>query len=340
MLHLTVEELYKIAQQLVEGKRGILAADESEGTIKKRFDGISLESTDETRRQYRELLFTTPGIEEFISGVILFDETIQQRSHSGIPFPEILSQRGILPGIKVDRGTVELTNFPNEKTTEGLDGLAQRLSEYKTLGAKFAKWRAVITIGDGFPTLAAIDGNAYLLARYAAICQQTGIVPIVEPEVLMDGNHTIEKCREVTYTTLKSVFNQLSVQKVDFKGMLLKPNMIVAGSESEKASPSQVAEITTKVFAEVLPDELPGVVFLSGGQSPEDSTLNMNEVNKYAQMKWRVTFSFGRALQDPVLKAWSGKNENVEEAQKAFLKRARLNSLASVGQYNLEQEKS
>jgi len=334
-----MEELYTVAAQLVEGKKGILAADESENTIKKRFDAISIASTEETRREYRELLFTTPHIEEFISGVILFDETIKQRSHAGIPFPEMLAQKGILPGIKVDKGTVGLTNFPNEKATEGLDGLSERLAEYKTLGAKFAKWRAVITIGEKFPSQVAIDSNAYLLARYAALCQSHGIVPIVEPEVLMDGGHTLDKCREVTYTTLKSVFLALSAHKVDIKGMLLKPNMVVSGLESgTKATPAEVAETTTKVFALVLPDELPGVVFLSGGQSPEDATLHLNEVNKYAQMKWRVTFSFGRALQDPVLKTWAGNADNKPEAQKAFLKRARLNSLASVGQYTPQME--
>lgn len=334
-----MDELYTIAAQLVEGKKGILAADESVPTIKKRFDAISVSSTEETRREYRELLFTTPGIEEFISGVILFDETIKQRSHSGIPFPEMLAQKGILTGIKVDKGTVELTNFPNEKATEGLDGLSDRLTEYKTLGAKFAKWRAVITIGEKFPSQVAIDSNAYLLARYAALCQSHGIVPIVEPEVLMDGTHSLDKCREVTYTTLKSVFLALSAHKVDIKGMLLKPNMVVSGLGSDtKATPAEVAEMTTKVFAQVIPDELPGVVFLSGGQSPEDSTLHLNEVNKYAQMKWRVTFSFGRALQDPVLKTWAGNADNKPEAQKAFLKRARLNSLASIGQYNPQME--
>lgn len=334
-----MEELHTIAQQLVDGKRGVLAADESDSTIKKRFDGISLVSTPESRREYRELLFTTPGIEEFISGVILFDETIRQRTHAGIPFPELLKQRGILTGIKVDKGTIELTNFPGEKVTEGLDGLGVRLKEYKALGASFAKWRAVIVIGENIPTQVSIDSNAYLLARYAALCQENGIVPIVEPEVLMDGNHTIEKCREVTYVVLKSVFGQLSAQKVDIEGMLLKPNMVVPGIDSpEKVSPTTVAEVTTKVFAQVIPDELPGVIFLSGGQSPLDSTLNLNEVNKFAQMKWRVTFSFGRALQDPVLQTWKGSPDNKAEAQQALLKRARLNSLASVGQYTPDME--
>jgi fructose-bisphosphate aldolase class I len=339
MLPNNMEELYKTAQKLVEGKKGILAADESDNTIKKRFDAISVPSTEETRREYRELLITTPGIEEFISGVILYDETIKQRSHAGIPFPEILSQKGILTGIKVDKGTVDLANFSHEKATEGLDGLGVRLDEYRALGAKFAKWRAVITIGEGIPTQVAIESNAYLLARYAALCQVHGIVPIVEPEVLMDGSHTLDKCREVTYITLKSVFQALSAHRVDTKAMLLKPNMIVSGLTSPaKAQPSDIATTTTKVFAEVIPDELPGVVFLSGGQSPEESTVNLNEINKYAQMKWRATFSFGRALQDPVLKLWNGNAENKAEAQKVFLKRARLNSLASVGQYTPQME--
>lgn len=329
-----------VAQALVYGQKGILAADESDKSIKKRFDAISLESTPETHREYREILFSTPGIEQYIAGVILFDETIRQRTHSGIPFPELLSQKGIIPGIKVDKGTIELANFPNEKVTEGLDGLKDRLLEYKSLGAKFAKWRAVLTIGEGIPTQAAIDTNAHVLARYAAICQSIGVVPIVEPEVLMDGKHPIEKCREVTYTTLKSVFSQLSMQKVDFSAMLLKPNMIVAGKDlPEKAPAHQVAELTVKVFAEVIPDEVPGVVFLSGGQSAEDATVNLSEINKFAQMKWRLSFSFGRALQDPVLKTWAGKQENVPDAQRFFIKRARLNSLASAGQYTPEMEK-
>lgn len=337
-----MESLHEVAQKLVEGKKGILAADESEGTIKKRFDTISLQSTAETRREYRELLFTTPGIEEFISGVILFDETIRQRSHAGIPFSEVLSQKGIIVGIKVDKGTVDLPNFPGEKVTEGLDGLANRLSEYKSLGAKFAKWRAILTIGEGTPTQTAIDDNANLLARYAAICQTAGLVPIVEPEVLMDGTHTIERCREVTYSVLKTVFTALSHEKVDFKGMLLKPNMIVPGKDCEtRATPEQIAELTVKVLAEVIPDDLPGIVFLSGGQNPEEATLDLNAIDKYAQMRWRLSFSFGRALQEPVLKKWMGKAENKVEAQKVFLERAKLDSLASIGQYSptMEQQK-
>lgn len=334
-----MEELHKHAEQLVAGIKGILAADESDGSIKKRFDAISLASTEETRRSYRELLLTAPGIEEFISGVILFDETIHQRTHAGIPFPELLTQKGILAGIKVDRGTIEMTNFPGEKITEGLDGLAQRLTEYKNLGASFAKWRAVIVITDTTPTQAAIDANAFLLARYAVLCQAAGIVPIVEPEVLMDGAHTIEKCREVTYLVLKSVFNELSKQKVDFKGMLLKPNMVISGHDSQsKATAAQIAELTTKVFAEVLPDELPGVVFLSGGQTPEEATANLQAITSFAQMKWRTTFSFGRALQEPVLKAWGGNDDNKDAAQKIFLHRAHMNSLASIGQYAPEKE--
>lgn len=334
-----MDELRTIAHQLVDGCKGILAADESDNSIKKRFDTISLESTPETHRQYRELLFTTPGIEQYISGVILFEETLKQRSHAGIPFPEFLSQKGILPGIKVDRGVVDLANFEGEKVTEGLDGLESRLSEYKTLGAKFAKWRAVISIGNGIPTQVAIDTNVHLLARYAALCQKVGLVPIVEPEVLMDGEHTIDKCREVTYQTLKSLFSQLSAHKVDFQAMLLKPNMIVSGkSAPTKAAPHQVAELTVKIFAEVLPDELTGVVFLSGGQTPEEATANLNEINKFAQMKWKLTFSFGRALQEPSLALWAGKTENIEAAQTVFLKRAKLNSLASCGQYETSLE--
>lgn len=336
-----MEEIEKTASLLVEGNKGLLAADESDHTIKKRFDMISLESTEENRRTYRELLFTAPEIEKYISGVILFDETIKQRSHAGIPFPELISQRGIIPGIKVDQGTVELTNFPGEKVTEGLDGLSSRLTEYKSMGAKFTKWRAVITIGDKIPTQTCVDVNATILARYASIAQTVGLVPIVEPEVLMDGNHSIDKCREVTYLTLKTVFSKLSEYKVNFKGVLLKPNMVISGKESqEKATKEQIAELTTKVFAEVIPDEVPGVVFLSGGQSPEEATVNLNEINKFAQMKWKLSFSYGRALQEPVLKAWMGNPENVKNAQSVFLKRAHLNSLATLGQYNPSLETS
>lgn len=334
-----MEELKNTAHAIVYGQKGILAADESENTIKKRFEAISLESTPENRRQYRELLFSTPGIEQFIGGVIMFDETIRQRTQAGIPFSELLSQKGIIPGIKVDKGTIELTNFPSEKVTEGLDGLAVRLAEYKSLGAKFAKWRAVITIGENIPSAVAIDTNAALLARYASLCQAAGLVPIVEPEVLMDGSHSIDICREVTYKTLKSVFSELSKYKVEIGAIILKPNMVIAGKESQqKAPPEKIAELTVKVFAEVLPDELPAVAFLSGGQSPEEATLNLNEINKFAQMKWRLTFSYGRALQEPVLSTWLGKDENKGDAQKMFLKRARLNSLASIGQYTPDME--
>jgi fructose-bisphosphate aldolase class I len=330
--------LKQTAQALVVSGKGILAADESEGTIKKRFDAVQVESTEENRRFYRELLFTTPKVEEFISGVIMFDETIRQKDGNGKPFPLLLSEKGIIPGIKVDKGAKDMAGFPGEKVTEGLDGLRERFEEYKGLGAKFSKWRAVIAIGEGIPTQVCIDANAEALARFAALSQEAGLTPIVEPEVLMDGGHDIGKCEEATYQTLKAVFTALSRHKVMVEGMLLKPNMILPGKESGKAPPEDIADSTLRIFKEVLPSELPGVVFLSGGQGPEEATLNLNALNAKSQGPWQMSFSYGRALQEPVLKAWAGNSANKEAAQKAFYHRAKMNGLARMGKYTPESE--
>ena len=331
--------LKETAQALVAPGKGILAADESEGTIKKRFEGVGVESTEENRRFYRELLFTTPGVEEFISGVIMFDETIRQKA-SDKPFSQILSDRGIIPGIKVDKGTKEMEGFPEEKITEGLDGLRERFEEYKGFGAKFSKWRAVISIGEGIPTQACIDSNSEALARFAVLSQEAGLVPIVEPEVLMDGDHDIKRSEEETYKTLKSVFMALSKHNIFFEGMLLKPNWIHPGKESgQKVSDKEIAEATLRILKESVPPEVPGIVFLSGGDSPGESTGHLDAMNEIGGVPWQLSFSFGRALQGPVLKAWEGKEENKEAAQKAFYERAKLNSLARSGQYRAEMEK-
>ena len=330
-----INKLDSIAKSLVAPGKGILAADESSGTIKKRFDVIQTESTPENHRIYRQLLFKTPQIEEFISGVILFDETIRQVSDEGISFPKLLSDKGIIPGIKVDAGAKDMANFPEEKISEGLDGLRERLAEYKNLGAGFTKWRAVITVGEKIPTNTCIDSNSEVLARFAALSQEADLVPIVEPEVLMDGGHDIKKCEEVTYKTLKSVFIALSRHTVDLTGILLKPNMVIQGKEnSNKATPSEIAESTLRCFKEVVPKEVPGVVFLSGGQSQEEATTYLNEMNKIDEAPWQLSFSFGRALQEPVLKAWTGRSENIGIAQKIFSHRAKMNSLARSGKYN------
>jgi len=339
-LNMEKEKLISIAQGLITQGKGILAADESTGTIKKRFDKIGLESNPENNQRYRDLLFTTPGIEEFISGAILFDETIRQTSSDGIPFAKLLQDRGISPGIKVDKGAIDLANFPGEKITEGLDGLRERLIEYAGLGAKFTKWRAVITIGDGLPSNTCISSNAESLARFAALSQEAGLVPIVEPEVLMDGGHDIKKCEEVTYKTLKTVFIKLAEHKIFLEGMFLKPNMVISGKESQaKADPSQVAQSTLRCFKEVIPKEVPGVVFLSGGQTPGEATENLDAVNKLRGVDYKLSFSFGRALQEPVLEVWRGEDVNIKVAQDAFYKRARLNSLAVKGIYSKEEEK-
>jgi len=332
--------LNEIAKKLVAPGKGVLAADESFPTIKKRFDSIGVESTEENRKLYRKLLFTTPGIEEYISGVIMFDETIRQSD--GKPFTEILNEKGIIPGIKVDMGKAEMANFPGEMITRGLDDLRQRLKEYVELGAKFTKWRAVIKIGKNMPSLTCIHSNAENLARFAALSQEAGLVSIVEPEVLMDGDHDIERCREITASTIQNVFSFLKDHKVDYTGMLLKPNMILPGKESsKKTSLSEIATSTLEIFKSTTDSRVPGLVFLSGGQSPEEATQNLNEINKIrGDAPWQLSFSFGRALQRSVLEAWKGKDENIGIAQKEFLKRARLNSLAREGKYEPSFENS
>lgn len=331
-------ELARIARAMVVKGKGILAADESTGTIKKRFDSIKLESTEEYRRTYREMLFTTPGVAETISGVILYDETIRQKTKDGVPFPEYLTKLGVIPGIKVDTGAKPLAGYPGETITEGLDGLRERLVEYYKLGARFAKWRAVIDIADGIPTQFAIDANAHALARYAALCQENDIVPIVEPEVLMDGGHSIERCEEVTEAVLQSVFNQLAAHRIYLEGMVLKPNMIISGKKAaNRAPPEVVAEATVRVLKRRVPAAVPGIAFLSGGQSSEEATLHLSLMNKLGPLPWALTFSYGRALQDAALKAWGGKN--FAEGQKAFAKRAKLNGLATTGQYTADMER-
>ena len=331
-------ELARIARAMVVKGKGILAADESTGTIKKRFDSIKLESTEEYRRSYREMLFTTPGIAETISGVILYDETIRQKTKDGVPFPEYLTKLGVIPGIKVDTGAKPLAGYPGETITEGLDGLRDRLVEYHKLGARFAKWRAVIDIADGIPTQFAIDANAHALARYAALCQENDLVPIVEPEVLMDGGHSIERCEEVTEAVLQSVFNQLAAHRIYLEGMVLKPNMIISGKKAaNRAPPEVVAESTVRVLKRRVPAAVPGIAFLSGGQSSEEATLHLSLMNKLGPLPWALTFSYGRALQDAALKAWGGKN--FAEGQKAFAKRAKLNGLATTGQYTADMER-
>jgi len=323
---------------VAEGK-GILAADESLPTIAKRFKSIALESTAESRRFYREMLFTTSGIEEFISGVILFDETIRQLSSDGTPLVEMLAARGIIPGIKVDRGTTDLAGFTGETITEGLDGLRQRLMEYREMGARFAKWRAVIKIGQGIPSPYCIKANAHALARYAALCQKCDLVPIVEPEVLMDGNHNINQCSEATEATLNRVFFELNAHRVVLENMLLKPNMVLPGKKCpQQASSGEIAETTVTVFRRVVPAAVPGIVFLSGGLSAEEATANLNAMNTLGPHPWQLSFSFGRALQAPVLETWAGDTAMVTEAQRRFYHRARLNGAARRGQYSLEME--
>ncbi len=332
-------ELARIANAMVAKNKGILAADESTGTIKKRFDSIKLESTEEHRRTYRELLFTAPGAAESISGVILYDETIRQKTKDGTPFPEYLTKLGIIPGIKVDTGAKPLAFYPGETITEGLDGLRERLVDYHKLGARFAKWRAVIDIADGIPTSFAIEANAYALARYAALCQENGIVPIVEPEVLMDGAHSIERCEEVTDATLKAVFDALADHRIYLEGMVLKPNMVISGKKaSNRASPQVVAESTVRCLKRHVPPAVPGIAFLSGGQSPTEATLHLSLMNKLGPLPWNLTFSYGRALQDTALKAWGGTAANFAAGQKEFAKRAKLNGLATTGRYSAEQE--
>ena len=335
---MTTSELQRTARAMVAPGKGILAADESTGTIKKRLDSIQVESTEETRRAYRDLLLTTPGFEEHISGVILFDETIRQNSADGTPFSDLLRSKEVVPGIKVDTGAKPLAGSPGETVTEGLDGLRERLVEYKGLGAGFAKWRAVIDIGAAIPTENALRANAHALARYAALCQEQGIVPIVEPEVLMDGDHTIERCYEVTAQTLDRVFGELFLAGVQLDGMILKPNMVIAGKKcATQADAERIAELTLKCFLEHVPAAVPGIVFLSGGQGEAEATRNLNAINAGGERPWELSFSFGRALQQSALQAWRG--ENVAAAQRAFHHRARLNGAARSGSYTAEMEK-
>ncbi len=330
-----------IATLLVANGKGILAADESTGTIKKRFDSIGVESTEASRRDYRELLFTANGVADYISGVILYDETIRQTASNGLPISKLLSNQGIIPGIKVDMGAKPLAFSEGELVTEGLDGLRERLQEYYALGARFAKWRAVIKISDGAPSQYCIDTNAHALARYAALCQEAGIVPIVEPEVLMDGYHTIDECYAVSETTLKTVFDELYKQRVVLEQMLLKPNMIVSGTDCpEQAGTDEVASKTIYCFEQTVPAALPGIVFLSGGQSEATASENLNSINEAGRHPWELSFSYGRALQSSALAAWGGKLENKEAAQAAFIKRAQLVSAARDGNYSPMMEKS
>jgi fructose-bisphosphate aldolase class I len=338
---MNTESLSATARALVAKNRGILAADESSSTIKKRFDSIKLESTEENRRAYREMLFTAPGAEGYISGVIMYDETLRQKTKDGVPFPAYLAQHGMIPGIKVDMGAKPLAGFPGETITEGLDGLRERLAEYFKLGARFAKWRAVIDIGSGIPSLYAIDANAEALARYAALCQEAGIVPIVEPEVLMDGAHTLERCEEVTNVVLDRVFEHLFAARLFLEGIVLKPNMVVAGKKSpQKASPEQVAAATVRTLKRQVPSAVPGIAFLSGGQSPVEATLHLNLMNAAGPLPWALTFSYGRALQEHALNAWGGKPTGYSGGQQALFLRAKLNGLAAVGAYKGTMESS
>ena len=329
------------ARALVAKNRGILAADESNSTITKRFAGIKLESTEENRRAYREMLFTAPGAEEYISGVIMYDETLRQKTQAGLPFPTYLMQHGMLPGIKVDTGAKPLAGYTGETITEGLDGLRERLAEYHQLGARFAKWRAVIDIASGIPSRYAIDANAEALARYASLCQEAGIVPIVEPEVLMDGAHTLERCEEVTNVVLDRVFEHLFAARVCLEGIVLKPNMVVAGKKSaQKAQPEQVAEATLRTLKRRVPSAVPGIAFLSGGQSPVEATLHLSLMNAGGPLPWALTFSYGRALQENALSAWGGKSTGYSGGQQALFVRAKLNGLAAVGAYKGSMEVS
>jgi len=332
-------ELNKVANAMVAPGKGVLAADESAGTCKKRFDAIGVECTEENRRDYRELLFRSKGMAN-ISGVILFDETIRQKAKDGTPLAKIIEQAGSLPGIKVDKGTKPLPFYPGEVITEGLDGLRERLVEHRGLGAKFCKWRTVIDIGPGIPSYYCIKANAGALARYAALCQDENLVPIVEPEVLMDGDHDTDRCYQVTELALKALFHELYLARVKLEGMVLKPNMVVPGKKSAKlASVDEVAEKTLRVLKECVPAAVPGIAFLSGGQSDLDATARLNAMNRLGDAPWKITFSYSRALQAAPQKAWSGKAENVAAAQAAFTHRAAMNGLASMGKWTPELEK-
>jgi len=328
------------AAAMVAKGRGVLAADESSGTCEKRFKSVGVECTEESRRAYRGLLFATPGAEQFVSGVILYDETIRQKANDGTPFPEYLAKKGVLPGIKVDKGLADLPFCPGEKVTEGLDGLGRRLAEYFALGARFAKWRAVIAIGAGIPTHTCLYANAHALARYAALCQAASIVPMIEPEVLLDGDHTAERCEEVTESTLRACYAALAAYNVSVEHLILKASMVVSGKDcARQAGVDEVAERTLRVLKRTVPAAQPGIVFLSGGQSDESATAHLNAMAAEKGLPWPLTFSFSRALQNPALKAWRGQAANVSAAQKAFYHRARMNGLASQGKWKPELEK-
>ncbi|MCC5013749.1 MULTISPECIES: class I fructose-bisphosphate aldolase [Legionella] len=328
------DELSATMEHLLQDGKGILAADESSGTIGKRFETIGLENTEENRRAYRHLLATTPDLEQYINGVILFEETFQHKDDQGTALPDLFAQKGIIPGIKVDKGLVTLANTDNEKVTQGLDGLAERLEHFKKLGAKFAKWRNVYTIGEYTPSLTAIKAGAEMLARYAATCQSIGIVPIVEPEVLMDGNHSIEHCAEACEMVLHELFHALFIHQVDLEHIVLKPSMVTSGKDTVPfSSAEEVADYTISVFRNNVPAAVPTINFLSGGQSPQQATANLNAINSAGYQPWNLSFSYGRALQEDCLQAWGGKSDNIKAAQEALLKRARLNSAACFGEY-------
>jgi len=336
---MNLNELNLVAKAMIGHGKGILAADESSPTIKKRFDSIDTESTVENRRRYREMLFTAPGTADSVGGVILFDETIRQSTNEGVPFPQYLNELGMIAGIKVDTGAKPLAGFPGETVTEGLDGLRDRLAEYRELGAKFAKWRAVINIGDGLPSDYCLRANAHALARYAALCQEAGIVPVVEPEVLMDGAHSIGRCEEVTNAALAVTFAELAAHRVALEGMVLKPNMVISGTNAaNRAGASEVAAATLRSLKAQVPAEVPGIAFLSGGQTAEEATVHLNLMNQMGSLPWELSFSYGRALQAPALDAWRGKEDNFSAGQAALSKRARLNSLAHLGQYEVAME--
>jgi fructose-bisphosphate aldolase class I len=337
------ESLQDIAIRMVATGKGILAADESTGSIQKRLESIGVASTAESRRDYREMLFRSDAMKDHISGVILFDETLRQNAVDGTPLRDLIADAGSLIGIKVDTGAVPLPNFPGETITEGLDGLPKRIAEYHDLGARFAKWRGVIAISNGLPTWGAVRSNSHALARYAAICQEGGIVPIVEPEVVMDGvpgDHSIERCQEVTRWVLETLFTELREARVDLTGIILKPNMVIDGKHARKAGVEQVAERTLAVLKATVPSTVPGIAFLSGGQTTEEATAHLSAMNAMGPLPWKLTFSYGRALQAPALKAWGGKSENVAAGQRAFNHRAKMNGLAAVGTWAAELEKA
>lgn len=332
--------LSKTAAAMVARGKGVLAADESSGTCEKRFKSVNVECSEENRRAYRGLLFTTPGVEQYVSGVILFDETLRQKTSDGVPFPAYLAGKGILPGIKVDKGAMDLALCPGEKVTEGLDGLRPRLAEYFKLGARFAKWRAVIAIGKGIPSHACLYANAHALARYAALCQEASIVPMIEPEVLLDGEHTVERSEEVTEATLRATYAAIAAHNVSVEHLILKTSMVVSGKDNARQAPvDEVAERTVRVLKRTVPAAQPGIVFLSGGQSDLDATAHLNAMNAMKGLPWPLTFSYSRALQNPALKAWSGKAANAGAAQKAFHHRAHMNGLAAQGKWKPEQER-